>query len=162
MFSKKQVTLVAAALASFAISGSVLAATAVSTMTVDATLTTGCEVTSTSAIHFGSFVALASTGNKTADSGTSFQVACSNSAAPNLYAVGTREMVNGANVLPFNLSLTAGAAADDLAAVTGTALSITQNGSLQNVTIYGRTLAANFKGLPSGDYTTTVAMTVAY
>ena len=162
MFIKKSVGLVAAALASMAICGSAFAVTTASTMTVDATLTTGCEVTATSAIHFGSFVALASTGDKTADSGSTFQVACSNSAAPKLYAVGTRQMVNGANVLPFNLSLTEGAEADNLPLVTGTALAITQNGSLQNVTIYGKTLAANFKGLPSGAYTTTVAMTVEY
>lgn len=162
MFMKRKVGLVALALASVAISGSAVAETVSSTMTVDATLTTGCEVSATSAIHFGSFVALASTGDQTKDSGSSFQVACSNSAFPKLYAVGTREMVNGANVLPFNLSLTAGAETDDLALVTGTALEITQNGSLQNVTIYGKTLAANFKGLPSGAYTTTVAMTVDY
>jgi spore coat protein U-like protein len=162
MFIKKSVGLLGAALAAMSICGAAVAATSVSTMTVGATLTAGCEVSATSGISFGTFLALSSTGDKTADSGTTFKVACSSGAAPNLYAVGTREMANGADVLPFNLSLTAGAAADDLAAVTGTALAITKDGSPQDVVIYAMTRAADFKALPAGNYTTTVAMTVEY
>ena len=140
------------------------AGTASSTMTVSGTLTTACEVSGTSTISFGNFAALSSTGNKTADSGSSFQVACSNSASPTIYATGTRKMLNGTYELPFNLSLTSGAASDDLPSSSGTAaaLTVTQDGTLQDVAIYAKTLASDFRGLPSGAYTTNVTVSVAY
>jgi spore coat protein U-like protein len=146
MFIKKQVSLLAVALASLAMCGSVLAGTASSTTTVDATLTTACEVSATSAIHFGTFAALESTGDKTADSGSSFRVACSSGAVPKIYSLSAHTMVSGANNFPFNLSLTAGAASDDLPAtgVTGVDPGMTKDGSLHDVVLYGKVLAANF------------------
>ena len=166
MFTKRQVGLVAAALASLTIGGAAVAATSSSTMTVSATLTSACTVSSTSAIAFGSFAALASTGDKTANSGSTFQVACSASASPTIYAVGTRSMSDGVipSLLPFNLSLTSGAAANDLPLTQGTAtaLTVTQDGDLHDVVIYAKTLASNFKSLPSGPYTTTVTVSVDY
>jgi len=164
MVTKKQVGLLAAALASVSMCGAAAAANADSVMTVSATLTTGCEVSPTAAISFGTFAALASTGDKTANSQSTFQVACSNSATPTIYATGTREMANGVNVLPFKMSLTSGAAADDLPYTSGTAstLTLTQDGSLHDVVLYAKVLAADFKGLPSGAYTRNVTVSVAY
>jgi spore coat protein U-like protein len=134
-------------------------------MTVSAELTTACIVSTTSAIDFGSFAALAATGDKTASSGSTFQVACSNSATPTISATGTRSMVNGVtNLLPFNLSLTSGAAANDLSAdaLDGSAFTLTKDGDLHDVVIYAKTLASNFKGLPSGAYTTDLTVSVTY
>jgi spore coat protein U-like protein len=135
-----------------------------STLTVSANLTTACEVSAASAIDFGSFAALASTGDRTANSGSTFQVACSADAEPTIYASGNRIMLNGAAELPFNLSLTSGAAADDLPSDSGsaTALAVTQDGDLHNVVLYAKTFAADFKSLPSGAYTTDVTVAVVY
>jgi spore coat protein U-like protein len=161
--NKNSVSLLALALAA-AFAGSATAAEDTSTLSVSAELTTACEVSAASSIDFGSFAALLSTGDKTANSGSTFQVACSNSATPTIYVSGTREMANGANVLPFNLSLTAGAAADDLSADSGAAdaLTVTQDGALHDVVIYGKVAAADFQALPSGSYTTDVTVHVVY
>ena len=164
MFTKKQASLLAVALASISFGGAAVAGTASSTLTTDATLTTACEVSAASAIGFGSFAALNSTGDKTGNSGSTFQVACSNSAAPKIYATGTRSMMNGTFALPFNLSLTSGAASDDLPATSGSsaALSVTQDGDLHDVVLYAKTTAANFKALPSAHYTADVTVSVSY
>lgn len=161
--NKNTVSLLALALAA-AFAGAASAAEDTSTLSVSAELTTACEVSAASSIDFGSFAALLSTGDKTANSGSTFQVACSNSATPTIYVSGTREMANGANVLPFNLSLTAGAAADDLSSDSGAAdaLTVTQDGALHDVVIYGKVAATDFQALPSGSYTTDVTVHVVY
>ena len=166
MIAKKKVGLLALALASVALSGAVAATQVDSTMTVDATLVTACTVTGTSAINFGSFNALLSTGDRTANTGSSLKVACSSSASPTIFSSGTRSMSDGGipSLLPFNLSLTAGAAANDLPSTAGTAstFALTQDGDVHDVVIYGRTLASNFAPLPSGTYSTTVTVSVVY
>jgi spore coat protein U-like protein len=166
MYAKKQLGLVAAVLAAISVSGAAIAATADSTVTVSATLTTACEVSPTASISFGSFAALQSTGDKTANSGSSFKVACSASATPAIYAVGTRSMANGVDTLPFNLSLTSGAASNDLSSDSGAPSSMpgsfVQDGSLHDVVLYAKTYASDFKALPSGAYTTNVTVSVAY
>jgi len=165
MFTTKRVGVVAAAFALVSMCGAAAAANADSTLTVSATLTTGCEVSATASISFGSFAALASTGDKTADSGSTFRVACSNSAAPTIYATGARSMVhNVVDLLPFYLSLSAGAASDDLPSTSGTAaaLTLTQDGDLHDVVLYAKVFAADFKALPSGAYTKDITVSVAY
>lgn len=162
--NKKSVSLLALALAAAFSANAALAAEDTSTLSVSAELTTACEVSAASTIDFGSFAALLSTGDKTANSGSTFQVACSASAAPTIYVSGTREMINGANALPFNLSLTSGAAADDLSGDSGAAdsLTVTQDGAMHDVVIYGRVAATDFQALPSGAYTTDVTVHVVY
>lgn len=161
----KKLALTAAIVSVFAC-GSALATTQVdSTMTVDATLVTACQVSATSAIHFNSINALLSTGDKTANSGSSFQVACSAGASsPTIFASGPRSMSNGTDSLPFNLSLTSGAGSDDLPTSSGTAttFTLTKDGTLYDVPIYGKVLATNFAGLSSGAYTTDVTVSVVY
>jgi spore coat protein U-like protein len=134
------------------------------TLTVSANLLTACEVSAASAINFGNFAALASSGDRTANSGSSFQVACSADASPSIYASGSRIMLNGASQLPFNLSLTSGAAADDLPSDSGssTALTVAQDGDLHDVVLYAKAFAADYKALPSGAYTADVTVAVVY
>ena len=160
----KTVSLLGLAMAAALASTASVAAEANSTMTVSAELTTACEVSAASSIDFGAFAALLSTGDKTADSGSTLPVACSNSATPTIYASGTRTMVNGANSLPFNLSLSSGAAADDLGTDAGTAdtFTWTPDGALHDVVIYGMVAATDFQALPSGSYTTDVTVHVVY
>lgn len=136
-------------------------------LTVGAVLQSGCEVQS-GAISFGSIVTLASTPDATADSGTTFKVACSSDLSPTIASTTTRKMSDGAatpHLLPFNLSLTASAAADDFPSATPGALTTTKDGTLQTLTIYGKVLNTDFTGanaLPAGTYTTTLVMDVAY
>jgi spore coat protein U-like protein len=160
---KFHASLLALALAT-TFAGSAAAAEATSTLSVSAQLTTACEVSAAASIDFGSFAALASSGDKTANSGSTFQVACSNDAVPTIYVSGTRAMSNGTDALPFNLSLSSGASANDLGVDAGTAnsLAVTQDGALHDVAIYGKVAAADFQGLSSGNYTTDVTVHVVY
>lgn len=65
-----------------------------------------------------------------------------------------------------DLSLTSGAAADDLPSTFGAGADLpegfTQDGSLHDVVIYAKALASNFKLLPCGSYTTNVTVSVEY
>jgi spore coat protein U-like protein len=146
--------------------GVATAATASGNMAVGATLTTGCAVDAGAAIAFGNIVALISTGDVLADTGTTFKVACTTGVTPTISTITTRAMVDGsANTLPFNLSLTAGAVADDFPSGTPGTLTLTQNGAMQTITIYGRVAVANFTGAnvkPLGGYSKTVVVDVTY
>jgi len=167
MDTKKSIGLLALALASV-YGGAQAAGTASSSTTVDATLTTACEVSPTAGIHFGSFAALARTGDKFANSGNTFQVACSRSANPKIYATGTRSMVNGTYALPFKLTLNScgpSECTNSLPSNSGSGASLDefqQDGSLHTLRLYSEVEAANFKSLPSGAYTTTVSVSVSY
>ena len=160
----KKSSLLALALAASLAGTSAMAAEDTGTMTVSAELLTACEVSPTSTISFDPVAALLSSNNQTADSGTSFQVACSADAIPKIYSGSTRELGNGTDVLPFNLSLSAGAASDDLGTdlASANALSIVQDGDFKNVTIYSRIDAADFQALSSGVYTTNITVAVVY
>jgi spore coat protein U-like protein len=132
-------------------------------VTVNATLTAGCEVQG-GAIAFGSFLALASAGDKIADTGTTFKIACTSGVTPTISSATTREMTDGTGILPFQLSLSAGAAADDFPTTPG-AFTFTSDGTLRTVAIYGKVLAANFTGvkaLPAGGYSKLVVVDVDY
>jgi spore coat protein U-like protein len=137
-----------------------MAATASSTVSVDATLVPGCEVSPTATIAFANITNLASSGGATATS-AGFTVACSNGAAPQISSTSTRLMVNGGSSLPFNLSLTNGAATDDFP-TTPAALAITTDGTPKTVPIYARVLAANLGALASGAYTVGLTIDVDY
>ncbi len=133
-------------------------------LVVGATLTAGCEVQAGS-IGFGNIIALASSGDKTADSGSTFKVACTSGVTPTIATSTTRSMTDGTGFLPFQLSLSAGAAADDFPSTTPGNLTLTQDGTLQTITIYAKVLSANFTGanaLIAGTYTQTVVVDVAY
>jgi spore coat protein U-like protein len=158
--------LVAAGLASM--SGMAMATGATSgTMVVSATLTDACEVATGAAIAFGSFAGLASSGDKVADSGATFQIACSKGAVPTIKSTTGNTMSDGGGtprLLPFNLSLTSGASADNMP-TTAAAITITQDGTMQTVPLYARVLVANFTGanaLAAGTFTKTVTVDVGY
>jgi spore coat protein U-like protein len=162
MFMKQKVGLVAVAIASMAISGVAAAAQSDSVLTVNATLTSACAVSAAATIGFGSFSTLA-TADQTADSGSTFTVACSSDMAPKIFATGTRTIINGPSTLPFNLSLTSGAAANDLPATLALAsgLTVVQDGTAKVVPLYARVAQANFKTLPAGAYANGSAVTVS-
>lgn len=164
MFTKKNVSLAAVAMASLVMCGSAVAAQSDSVLTVDATLTSACEVSSAAAISFGTFSTLAAA-DQTADSGSTFSVACSTDMVPTIFATGARTISNGADTLAFNLSLTSGAAADDLPSTLENAvgLSVLQDGTAKTVTLYALLAKANFASLPAGTYTgSAVTVSVLY
>ncbi|MDR7151478.1 spore coat protein U-like protein [Hydrogenophaga palleronii] len=162
MFTKQKVSLAAAALTSMVVLGTAVAAQDDSVLTVDATLTSACAVSAGATISFGSFSTLAAV-DQTADSGSTFTVACSADMEPAIFATGTRTIINGANSLPFNLSLTSGAVADDLPATLAlaAALTVVQDGTEQIVPLYARLAKANFGALPAGAYANGSAVTVS-
>ena len=143
------------------------ATTATGNLVVSATLASGCEVQD-GAINFGTIITLLSSADKVANSGTSFKVACSSDVVPTIASTTARSMKDGAatpNLLPFNLSLTLGAAADDLPSSAPGPLPITKDGTLQTVTLYAKVLASNFSGanaLPAGSYSNTMLVDVSY
>ena len=167
MLKKQKIGLLAAAVASTALSGVTGAATQTGNLTVSATLTSACSVSAAPAISFASFSTLAGV-DQTADTGSSLQVACSAGLTPVMFVPGTRTMVDGGGLNPiaFNLSLTAGAVADDLAIAIGPALSfgLTQDGAAHAVVLYARVRLANFATKAAGAYTTAepLAVTVSY
>lgn len=160
-------TKLALAIAAMTMAGGAWAAEVTNTLTANLELTSACEVSPTSTINFPSRVALASSLAAEASTVSTFQVACSASAtAPKIYAAATREMqIGGAgSAIPFNLSLTAGAAADDLPSTSGTAATIagfTQDGAFHDVVIHGMA-SNNWATFVSGSYTETVLVTIVY
>ncbi len=142
------------------------AATSSTDLNVSGTLTTACEVTGTPALSFGTLPALSSASDATANTGTGLSVACSPDAAPSIYVTGTRSMSSGGGapvLIPFNLSLTSGATSNNLASAAGDeSLTITQDGTPQVVTIYGRVLTADSVGRPATTYTASLTVSVDY
>jgi spore coat protein U-like protein len=164
MFIKQKLGLVAVAVAAITLSATAPAAQSDGTLAVDATLVSACTVSSTATISFGSFSSQTA-GDTTANSGSTFLVACSSDLTPLIFATGTRTLVNGGNILPFNLSLTSGAATNDLPLTLGTAeaLTVTQDGAPHAVLLYARALTANYAGLPAGVYNAgTITVSVSY
>ncbi|CAA9892817.1 conserved exported hypothetical protein [Candidatus Methylobacter favarea] len=149
-------------------SAGVCAATATGAMAVDATLTSSCTV-SASTLSFGSISALNVTADVTADTGTTLQIACSSgTTTPVIYSLPTSPRILtrvGGGTMAFNLSQTAGATADNLAATaTGEAIGNgwTADGAAHAVIIYGRIPTASFAGQPVGAYSATIAINVEY
>jgi spore coat protein U-like protein len=168
MRKKQKIRLLAAAVASIALSGVADAAAVAVTgnLTVSATLTSGCSVSAAPVISFASFSTLAGV-DQTADTGTSLQVACTAGLTPVMFVSGSRTMVDGGgNSIAFNLSLTAGAAANDMWIAIGPATSfgLTQDGAAHAVTLYARVPVANFAAKPAGFYATAtpLVVTVSY
>ncbi len=164
MFIKQKLALVAVAVASITCSTMAVALQSDGTLAVDATLASACTVSGAATISFGSFSSQLA-GDTTANTGSTFQVACSSDLSPKIFATGARTVVNGANTLPFNLSLTTDAPADDLplTLATAEALPMTQDGAPHDVHLYARALTANYIGLPSGTYNAgAITVSVSY
>lgn len=141
------------------------ATTVTGDMTVQTTLTSACEVSASGTIDFNSVIALASSGDKSANNTSGFTVACSSDLSPKIYSTTARAMSDGTHSLPFQLCLGGSCSgSNDLAtAQTGAnSLSLTQNGSMQAVALSAKILAADFKALPAGSYTKAVTISVDY
>ncbi|MCX7042048.1 MAG: spore coat protein U domain-containing protein [Gammaproteobacteria bacterium] len=163
MNMNKNLSLLALAVVSALACGTALATDASGTLTVNATLTTACEINTGGTIGFGTFAALASSGTKNANSGSTFKVACSQDAVtPKIYSATTREMLNGADAVPFTLSFVSSGGASLPSASPGTAIGITQDGTMKDVVLYGQLLPADYQGDKSLAYTVDLAMTVEY
>ncbi len=123
-----------------------------------------CTVASGAQLAFGNVVALASTGDRSTDSGASFWVNCNSevTSAPQLYSSNPRAMVSGSSSLPFQLSLVSPGGIELAYSPPATPLGIVRDGTNQSVTIYAKILASDFRSLPSGTYATSITMTVVY
>ncbi|WP_430229970.1 spore coat protein U domain-containing protein [Nitrosomonas communis] len=148
---------------------SVFAATETGSMGVSGTLVSACTV-SAATLDFGdNIIALLSEADVTADTGNTLQIACTTGTNPKIYSATARTLAGSGTAagssIAFNLSQTAGAAADNLPvdaigaeAITG----YTANGAEQAVVIYGRVPVANYGNQPAGPYSATIVMSVDY
>lgn len=123
-----------------------------------------CTAALSSVLSFGVIKALASTGDVTANSGSTFWINCTSdvSAGPWLYSATTRTLVSGGSNLPFLLSASSAGGTELASSPPGTAVNIPRDGNSQTVTLYGKLLNVNFRGLPSGYYSRDITLTVAY
>jgi spore coat protein U domain-containing protein, fimbrial subunit CupE1/2/3/6 len=138
-----------------------------STLTVDATVTANCTV-STTGIDFGDVNPISgsnydSTGaiHVTCTSGTGW-TATAGIGSGSGASFASRRMTAGSDLLSYNLYTNAGRTivwGDDSG--TTDPLTGTGNGSAQNVTVYGR-VGSGQTTLPPGDYSDTVSVTVTY
>jgi spore coat protein U-like protein len=139
-----------------------VATTVNSTVTVSATLAAACQVSPTATISFGSVANLFSNTTAVATS-AGFQVACSSDAVPFIYTSAAHTMVGPSTAqLPFNLSLTSGAAADDFPTTADTAPPLVQDGTLKTVPLYASIPQSSFTGKPSGSYTLNLVVHLDY
>ena len=123
-----------------------------------------CTIASGAMLSFGAVVALASTGDVTTNSGSSFWVNCTSdvAAAPALYSTTPRTLLSAGNSLPFALSLVSPGGAEMPTASPGAQIGVARNGSNQMVTLYGRILASNFQSLSPGIYSRSITLTLEY
>ena len=123
-----------------------------------------CTMATDATLHFGAVNALASTGDRTTNSGTSLWVNCTSevTTSPALYSTTTRTLVSGGSSLAFTLSAIAADGSELPMAFPGTSLGVARNGSNQTVTLYSKIRAADFKALPSGSYSRVVTLTLEY
>src|ERR1700719_1529462 len=123
-----------------------------------------CTVASGAMLSFGAVVALASTGDVTTNSGSSFWVNCTSdvAAAPAVYSATPRTLLSGGNSLPFALSIVSPGGVELPTASPGAQLGLTRNGSNQMVTLYGNILAPNFQSLSPGMYSRYITLTLEY
>jgi len=144
------------------------AATASGTLSVSATVTSDCTV-STTAIAHGVFNSINGAVNNATGA---LSITCSNGAAWTATAgVGagtgasytTRKMMSGANLINYNLYTTSGYTTVWGDGVTGGSATITGTGtgSLQSVTIYSR-IPAGQGAAVVGSYSDSVAVTITY
>jgi spore coat protein U-like protein len=123
-----------------------------------------CTIASGATLSFGAIVALASTGDVTTNSGSSFWVNCTSdvAAVPALYSATPRTLLSGGNSLPFALSIVSPGGVELPTASPGAQLGFARNGSNQMVTLYGKVLAANFQSLPPGMYSRSITLNLEY
>ena len=146
--------------------GTAFAETKSATLSVSATVTANCTV-STSPVAFGSIDTLG--GNH--DAAGSVTVNCTNGASWSADAnqgsgtgatMATRRMTSGANALTYRLYTDAGRTTIWGDGSTGTAaVAGTGTGSAQNFTIYGR-VPSGQTSVRAGSYSDTVSVTITY
>jgi spore coat protein U-like protein len=162
-FNVKAVTGILLVAGLVSVSGMASAATATSTVNVGATLEDACTVSSAATIAFGTISNLSGGADLNADSGGTFTVTCSSGAAPTIGASPLRVMSDGEHDLPFNLSLSAGAATDNFPTLAAPgALGVVMDGTTKTVPIYARVPAANLGTLTSGAYAVALTINVNY
>ena len=123
-----------------------------------------CTVAANPALSFGPVIALASSSDVDANSGSSLWVSCNNevTGAPALYSASDRTLASGASLLPFRLSLSTPGGSELPAQFPGAVLDMVSDGTQQAITVHGRLRAADFRSLPAGVYSRMVELTIEY
>ena len=143
-------------------SGSIMAATANNTMTVRATLSQSCTLSSTSSMDFPS---LSAGGGDVTATSSGVTLLCTKGTTPKIYSSSARIITNSTTTedIPFNLSLTSGASSDDLPTSAPSSSNLpTPTGTSMEIPIYGKILSTNYVGKTAGTYNGTVVLNVDY
>lgn len=164
----------ALAISAIAISGASMAATDTANLTVGASVVNACAI-GPGTLAFGS-LSLAVNANGTAgstvdvdaDSGTSISIICTSGASAAITAglganaaVSVRNMISGADLLPYELYTDAGRLTV-LDTTTGS-IPYTGTGAATTTTaVFGRILGTDIAAAKKGTYADTVAMTITY
>jgi spore coat protein U-like protein len=173
MFKRKQITFLAAALASTAICGSAFAATATQNLTVQASIASECIVAAPGVFNFGAYSPI-NANNTTALNGSgNLSVTCTTGSTTPTITLGEglnpfsaapttplRQMASGASRLAYFLYLDAGRTTA-WGNTPGTGRLVTEvNGTPSIETIYGKVTEG--QNLPMGTYLDTVVVTVTF
>jgi spore coat protein U-like protein len=123
-----------------------------------------CSFSTGATLNFGSIPALASTGDVVSDTGTSLWLNCSSDVAspPSIYSSTPRVMTSGSRGIPFRLSLSGPGASDVPTSSPGAQLGILRDGINHPIALFGKILAGDFRGLPSGTYGAPIVLTIEY
>ncbi len=145
--------------------GEAFAGTVSNNMDVTADLIASCSIVGVPSMTF-SGAALNSTPFLAGDTGDSLYVACTTGTAPTIWVDGDRTLTKEgtSSTVDFNLSLSTGAASNDLPTSSSSEPQAipdyTANGAPQRVTLYGR--IPNVSGKPAGVYVTHLTVGVNY
>jgi spore coat protein U-like protein len=144
------------AIAWVCVAGLGFAGTATGSLTVSATVSAACQVSSVANISFGSYDPLSSS-PKDADGTMVFR--CVKGTSYKTYISGVRTMTGNGNDLSFQLFSDSGRTSVFAGSNTGSSITATSNNPVaQN--IYGRIAAG--QDVPASSYTTTLIATVEY
>ncbi|MFQ3200899.1 MAG: hypothetical protein ACI9SK_001629 [Zhongshania sp.] len=162
--NKKLTTLTIVGVA-LGISNVAMATTGPGTMTVSATLSEACSLSSATMI-FPPISRFADT-DIAADSAGTLLITCSASITPLIWSDSTRVLNGpGAAEIPFSLGQTTATALTDALPTISTGQAIAApfvaNGTEQSVALHGLIKAADYIGKASGLYTTSIKMNVDY
>jgi spore coat protein U-like protein len=165
MKTQKMFSLAAALGCVLGLGGEAVAGTVAYNMDVTAELIASCSIVGSPVMTF-SGAALNSTPFLAGDTGDSLYVACTTGTTPTICVDGERTLAKEgtSSTVDFNLSLSTGAASNDLPTSNSpepqAIPDYTANGAPQRVTLYGR--IPNVSGKPAGTYVTHLTVVVNY
>lgn len=151
----------ALAIGTLIMSGAAVAGTATQDLSVSADIAASCEFGEAASLPFGTLTVSDLADGKNETTAASVKITCTNTTvAAKLYGGATREMINGANTLAYEVYTDAGRTTALGTAALGGA-SVIADGTEQTVTLYGKTTSGQ-GAKASGNYSQALVLTVDF